>query len=112
MGDHVDAHKEAILEALGPERDRTIEEVRAALRQQGLIFGFGAIQRFKRHAITRKKDRARHRAERPDILKRREESHPGGPPGNLAPSSSQALEARKILKGSPGSMYAIAVRSL
>jgi len=53
---HVDAHKEAILEALGPERDRTIEEVRAALREQGLIFGFGAIQRFfKRHAITRKK---------------------------------------------------------
>jgi hypothetical protein len=30
--------------------------VRAVLRDQGLVFGFGAIQRFfKRHAITRKK---------------------------------------------------------
>jgi hypothetical protein len=36
---HVDAHSEAILEAFGPERDRTIEEVRAALREPGLIFG-------------------------------------------------------------------------
>lgn len=53
---HVDAHKDAIMAALGPERDRTIEEVRAVLREQGLVFGFGAIQRFfKRHAITRKK---------------------------------------------------------
>lgn len=53
---HVDAHKDAIMAALGPERDRTIDEVRAVLREQGLVFGFGAIQRFfKRHAITRKK---------------------------------------------------------
>lgn len=55
----VDAHKDAILAALGPERDRTIDEVRAILREEkGLVFGFGAIQRFfKRHAITRKKRR-------------------------------------------------------
>ena len=53
----VDAHMAAILAALGPERDRTIDEVRAILRdEKGLAFGFGAIQRFfKRHAITRKK---------------------------------------------------------
>jgi transposase len=53
---HVDAHKDAILQALGPECDRTIDEVRAILQDQGRVFGFGAIQRFfKRHAITRKK---------------------------------------------------------
>ncbi len=52
----VDVHAPAILAALGPERDRTIDEVRAVLRGQGLVFGFGAIQRFfARHAITRKK---------------------------------------------------------
>jgi transposase len=52
----IDAHKNAIVEALGPEADRTIEEVRQALREQGLVFGFGSLQRFfKRHAITRKK---------------------------------------------------------
>ena len=42
--------------ALGPDRDATIEEVRASLTKQGLVFGFGTIQRFfARHAITRKK---------------------------------------------------------
>lgn len=53
----IDAHKATILAALGPERDRTIDEVRVILREDnGLVFGFGAIQRFfKRHAITRKK---------------------------------------------------------
>lgn len=68
----VDAHMTAIL---GPERDRTIDEVRAILRdEKGLVFRFGAIQRFfERHAITRKKKTA-HASEqdRPDILKRRE----------------------------------------
>jgi transposase len=54
----IDAHKEAIVEALGPEADRSIEEVRRALQEQGLVFGFGSLQRFfKRHAITRKKRR-------------------------------------------------------
>lgn len=52
----IDAHKRSILEALGPEADRSIEEVRLVLREQGLVFSFGALQRFfKRHAITRKK---------------------------------------------------------
>jgi transposase len=52
----IDAHEDAILEALGPEADRSIEEVRQVLKKQGLIFSFGSLQRFfKRHAITRKK---------------------------------------------------------
>ena len=47
---------QAVMAALGPDRDATIEEVRASLAEQGLIFGFGTIQRFfARHAITRKK---------------------------------------------------------
>jgi transposase len=52
----IDAHKAAILDALGSDADRTIEEVRHVLKEQGLAFSFGALQRFfKRHAITRKK---------------------------------------------------------
>lgn len=52
----IDAHKEAILNALGPEADRSIEEIRQALHEKDLVFSFGALQRFfKRHAITRKK---------------------------------------------------------
>lgn len=52
----IDAHREAIIDALGPEADRTIEEVRQVLRDQGLIFSFGSLQRFfVRHDITRKK---------------------------------------------------------
>lgn len=52
----IDAHRQAILDALGPEADRSIEEVRLVLREQGLAFSFGSLQRFfKRHAITRKK---------------------------------------------------------
>jgi hypothetical protein len=42
--------------ALAPDRDATIEEFRASPVRQGLIFGFGMVQRFfARHAITRKK---------------------------------------------------------
>jgi hypothetical protein len=49
--------------ALGPQKDATIEEMRRSLAAGGLIFGFGTIQRFFiRHHVTRKKDRARHRA--------------------------------------------------
>jgi hypothetical protein len=52
----IEAHHDAVLAALGPAQDATIEEVRLALSQQGLTFGFGSIQRFfARHAITRKK---------------------------------------------------------
>jgi transposase len=52
----IDAHRNAVLEALGPDRDATIEEIRHSLAAQGLLFGFGTIQRFfARHNITRKK---------------------------------------------------------
>ena len=52
----IEAHKETILAALGPDRDRTIEEMRHALAEQGVVFGFGTLQRFfRRHQITRKK---------------------------------------------------------
>jgi transposase len=54
----IEARHEAVIAALGPDRDATIEEVRQALGAQGLVFGFGTIQRFfARHAITRKKRR-------------------------------------------------------
>ena len=52
----IEACGEAVLSALGPDGDATIEEVRRTLAAQGLGFGFGTIQRFfARHAITRKK---------------------------------------------------------
>ncbi|NBQ63871.1 MAG: IS630 family transposase, partial [Proteobacteria bacterium] len=73
--DRIEAHHQAVMAALGPDRDATIEEVRASLAEQGLIFGFGTIQRFfARHAITRKK-RPAHATEqdRPDVLIRREQ---------------------------------------
>jgi transposase len=54
--DRIEVHREAVVAALGPGRDATIEEVRRGLAKQGLFFGFGTIQRFfARHAITRKK---------------------------------------------------------
>lgn len=61
----IEAHREAVLAARGPDRDRTIEEMRHALAEQGLAFGFGTLQRFfQRHQITRKK-RPPTRASRP-----------------------------------------------
>jgi transposase len=54
--DRIEAHHKAVMAALGPGSDATIEEVRASLAKHGLVFGFGTIQRFfARHAITRKK---------------------------------------------------------
>ena len=70
----IEAHKDTVLAALGPDRDRTIEEMRRTLADQGLVFGFGTLQRlFARHKITRKKKTA-HASEqtRPDVLSRRE----------------------------------------
>jgi transposase len=62
----IDAHREAVMAALGPQKDATIEEIRRSLAARGLFFGFGTIQRFFiRHCVTRKKDRARHRAGTP-----------------------------------------------
>ena len=42
----IDAHKDKILAALGPDRDLTIEETRQALAAKGLVFGFGTLHRF------------------------------------------------------------------
>ena len=54
--DRIEAHHQAVMAALGRDRDATIAEVRASLAKQGLVFGFGTIQRFfARHAVTRKK---------------------------------------------------------
>jgi transposase len=61
----IEAHRETVLAALGPDRDQTIQEMRHALAEQGLVFGFGTLQRFfRRHHITRKK-RPLTRASRP-----------------------------------------------
>jgi transposase len=52
----IDAHREAVMAALGPQKDATIEEIRRSLATRGLFFGFGTIQRFFiRHRVTRKK---------------------------------------------------------
>jgi transposase len=70
----IEAHHDAVLAALGPAKDATIEEVRQALWHQGLTFGFGSIQRFfVRHGITRKKDRP--------CLRAGPSRHPETPPG-------------------------------
>ena len=69
----IEAHKDTVLAALGPDRDRTIEEMLHAPGEQGVVFGFGTLQRFfRRHRITRKK--AAHASEqaRPDVLSQRE----------------------------------------
>lgn len=52
----IDAVKEEVLGALGPDKDATLREIQAILAVRGLVFGFGTIQRFfRRHAITLKK---------------------------------------------------------
>ena len=42
----IEAYHEVVMTALGPDWDATIGEVRASLTEQGLVFGFGTIQRF------------------------------------------------------------------
>lgn len=55
--DRIEAHHDLVLSALGPNRDAVIEEVRASLSVKGLVFGYGAMQRFfARHDVTRKQD--------------------------------------------------------
>jgi len=52
----IEEHHDAVMEALGPQKDATIEEIRRSLAARGLFFGFGTIQRFFiRHRVTRKK---------------------------------------------------------
>ena len=59
----IEAQRGVILSLLEEEPDMTIEELRAALGEQGLVFSYGAIQRFLvRHGITRKKRPATRRS--------------------------------------------------
>jgi transposase len=49
-----------IEERLGSENDMTIEELRAALRDRGVVVGYGTVWRFlSKEKITLKKNRAR-----------------------------------------------------
>jgi transposase len=51
-----DRHKDAILEALGPDKDRTLAEVRETLSAKKILLAASTIDRFfARHDITRKK---------------------------------------------------------
>ena len=53
---HVEAHAKAILALVDEARDMTLEELRAALAQMGLRFGYGTLWRFfDRRGITVKK---------------------------------------------------------
>ncbi len=67
--DRIEAHHATVMAALEIDQDANIDDVRAILTKQGLVFGFGTIQPFfARHAIMCKKDRARHRRGSPVIL--------------------------------------------
>ena len=52
----IEAHAGTILRTFEARRDMTIEELRGALADQGLRFGYGTLWRFfARHRLTRKK---------------------------------------------------------
>ena len=53
---HVEAHAQAILALVAATPDRTLEELRADLAQQGMSLGYGTLWRFfARHGLTLKK---------------------------------------------------------
>ena len=59
----IEAQHGVILGLLEENRDMTIEELRAALGDRGLVFSYGSVQRFLvRHGITRKKRPATRRS--------------------------------------------------
>ena len=66
----IEAQAALVLRLLDEMRDTTIEEPRQALGERGHRFGYGTLRRFfKRHRITRKRDRSCRRAgpsRRPD----------------------------------------------
>lgn len=52
----IEAHAGTILRTFEARRDMAIEELRGALAEQGLRFGYGTLWRFlARHGLTRKK---------------------------------------------------------
>ena len=70
----IEQHREQILGVLADQPDLTIEELRRALAERGLRFGFGTLHRFLvRHRMTRKK-KTGHASEqdRPDVRQRRQ----------------------------------------
>ena len=70
----IERHREQILGELADQPDLTIEELRRALAERGLRFGFGTLHRFLvRHRMTRKK-RTGHASvqDRPDVRLRRQ----------------------------------------
>ena len=59
----IEAQRGVILGLLEESRDMTIEELRAALGERGLVFNYGSVQRFlQRRGITRKKRPATQRS--------------------------------------------------
>lgn len=53
---HIEAHAEVILALVDETKDMTLEELRAALAERGLQFGYGTLWRFfDRRGITLKK---------------------------------------------------------
>lgn len=59
----IEAQRAVILGLLEENRDMTIEELRAAIGDRGLVFSYGTVQRFLvRHGITRKKRPATRRS--------------------------------------------------
>ena len=70
----IEQHREQILGALADQPDLTIEELRRALAEHGLRFGFVTLHRFLvRHRMTRKKKTGHAREQdRPDVRQRRQ----------------------------------------
>ena len=61
--ERIEVQRGVILSLLEESRDMTIEELRAALGERGLVFSYGSVQRFLvRHGITRKKRPATRRS--------------------------------------------------
>lgn len=94
--------------------DITVEELRAALAKRGRCFGDGTIQRFfRRHGITRKKDRARQRLEGEEPPRRRSTARASRLVGNVlrqqvagvgvrwSPKSGHAAKLGSSMSGSP-----------
>lgn len=59
----IEAHARTILALVEARPDMTLTEIKTVLAEQNVSVGTGTLWRFfRRHAITRKKDRARQRA--------------------------------------------------
>ena len=70
----IEQHREQILGVLADQPDLTVEELRRALAERGLRFGFGTLHRFLvRHRMTHKKKTGHaSQQDRPDVRQRRQ----------------------------------------